>query len=190
MGRLGRTDNFGAACGLGRVWRLQQRSGLRTPISFSRAVRVCRTRGSLNVPRRLAGAEKVGMSNEKARILVVEDNAALSGVICFNLVRAGFDVTAVTNGNQGLDALQHGTFDLVLSDQQMPLMTGIQLCEHFRQLPAYRRTPFILLTAKCMEIDIAGLQQRLGLTRALPKPFSPSELVTCIEDALAVACQV
>jgi CheY-like chemotaxis protein len=72
----------------------------------------------------------------------------------------------------------------------MPLMTGIQLCEHVRQLASHKRTPFILLTAKCMEIDIAKLQQRLGLTKALPKPFSPTELVNCIEEALAASCQV
>jgi CheY-like chemotaxis protein len=125
------------------------------------------------------------MIGHKARILVVEDNAALSGVVCFNLVRAGFDVTPVTNGQAALDALHKETFDLVLSDQQMPMMTGIQLCEHIRQLPALRRTPFILLTAKCMEIDVQRLQQTLGVTAALPKPFSPSELITCIEEALA-----
>jgi two-component system, chemotaxis family, chemotaxis protein CheY len=130
------------------------------------------------------------MANDKASILVCEDNAALSAVVCFNLVRAGFQVTAVTNGRLALDALQKGTFDLVLSDQQMPLMTGIQLCEHVRQLPAHKRTPFILLTAKCMEIDIAKLQQKLGLTKALPKPFSPSELISCIEEALAAECRL
>ena len=125
------------------------------------------------------------MAKDKARILVVEDNAALSGVVCFNLVRAGFQVTSVNNGRHGLETLQKGSFDLVLSDQQMPLMTGIQLCEHIRQLPAYRRTPFILLTAKCMEIDVARLQQNPGISTALPKPFSPSELINCIEDCLA-----
>jgi CheY-like chemotaxis protein len=129
------------------------------------------------------------MANGKASILVCEDNSALSAVVCFNLVRAGFEVTSVSNGRLALDALQKGTFDLILSDQQMPLMTGIQLCEHVRQLPAHKRTPFILLTAKCMEIDIAKLQQRLGLTKALPKPFSPSELVNCIEEALSAGCQ-
>ena len=55
---------------------------------------------------------------------------------CFNLVRAGFEVTSVGNGRLALDALQKDTFDLVLSDQQMPMMTGIQLCENLRQLPA------------------------------------------------------
>jgi two-component system, chemotaxis family, chemotaxis protein CheY len=131
------------------------------------------------------------MNNEKSKILVVEDNAALSGVVCFNLERAGFQVTTVNNGRYALDALQKGDFDLVLSDQQMPLMTGIQLCEHLRQMPAYRQTPFILLTAKCMEIDVARLQQKPGISIALPKPFSPSELIACIEDCLAagIGCQ-
>lgn len=125
------------------------------------------------------------MIGDKARILLVEDNLALSGVINFNLTRAGYQVTAVSNGREGLDALQHGHFDLVLSDQQMPKMTGIQLCEHIREMPDHAHTPFILLTAKCMEIDVAKLRQRLAMSAALPKPFSPSELLTCIEESLA-----
>jgi two-component system chemotaxis response regulator CheY len=129
------------------------------------------------------------MANEKAKILVCEDNSALSGVICFNLVRAGFDVTSVVNGRMALEALEKQSFDLVLSDQQMPMMTGIQLCENLRQLPAHKRTPVILLTAKCMELDFAKLQKKLNLSAALPKPFSPSELINCIEEALATSCK-
>jgi len=79
------------------------------------------------------------VAKQKAKILVCEDNVALSGVITFNLVRAGFEVTSVGNGRLALDALEKGSFDLVLSDQQMPMMTGIQLCENLRQLPAHRR---------------------------------------------------
>jgi CheY-like chemotaxis protein len=129
------------------------------------------------------------MAGGTAKILVCEDNSALAGVICFNLVRAGFQVTTVANGRLALETLQKESFDLVLSDQQMPMMTGIQLCESIRQMPAHRRTPFILLTAKCMEIDFAKLQQSLGISAALPKPFSPSELVACIEEALAAGCR-
>jgi len=130
------------------------------------------------------------MANEKARILLVEDNVALSGVICFNLSRAGYKVTAVSDGREAMEAIanQQNRFDLVLSDQQMPKMTGIQLCEHVREIPEYQQTPFILLTAKCMEIDAAKLRQRLGLTAALPKPFSPSELLTSIEESLLSNC--
>lgn len=124
------------------------------------------------------------MSGDKEKILLVEDNVALSGVISFNLVRAGYRVTAVGNGREAIDALQKERFDLVLSDQQMPKMTGIQLCEHIREMPDYADTPFILLTAKCMEIDVAKLRQRLRMSAALPKPFSPSELLNSIEESL------
>ena len=77
-------------------------------------------------------------AGKKLKILVCEDNSALSGVVTFNLVRAGFEVTAVSNGQLALEALHKDSYDLVLSDQQMPLMTGIQLCEHVRQVPAYK----------------------------------------------------
>jgi two-component system, chemotaxis family, chemotaxis protein CheY len=130
------------------------------------------------------------MANQKAKILVCEDNVALSGVICFNLVRAGFEVTSVNNGRLALDALEKRSFDLVLSDQQMPMMTGIQLCENMRALPAHTHTPFILLTAKCMELDFGQLEKKLKISAALPKPFSPSELVNCIEEALAAGCKL
>jgi CheY-like chemotaxis protein len=134
-------------------------------------------------------AEKRGMESGKAKILVCEDNPALSAIVSFNLLRAGFEVTTVANGRLALEALKKGSFDLILSDQQMPMMTGIQLCENVRQIPAYKRTPFILLTAKCMEIDCGKLQQTLGVTKALPKPFSPTELINCIEEALAAGCR-
>lgn len=126
------------------------------------------------------------MTNNKGRILVCEDNSALAGVISFNLVRAGFEVKTYSNGVAALEALQHDDFDLILSDQQMPMMTGLQLCENAREMPRYRDTPFILLTAKCMEINFSTLSKKLAISAALPKPFSPSELVTCIEEALTV----
>ena len=127
-------------------------------------------------------------AGDRAQILVCEDNSALSAVICFNLIRAGFHVTAVPNGRLALAELQKRDFDLILSDQQMPLMTGIQLCEHVRQMPGYKNTPIILLTAKCMEIDAERLRKTLGITQALPKPFSPTELIQCIEEALSAGC--
>src|SRR3990172_12512611 len=104
------------------------------------------------------------MTGEKAKILLVEDNVALSGVICFNLSRAGYQVTAVSNGREAIDALQRNRFDLVLSDQQMPKMTGIQLCEHIREIPDYVQTAFILLTAKCMEVGVGTNKRTLRTT--------------------------
>jgi CheY-like chemotaxis protein len=129
------------------------------------------------------------MTVNNANILVVEDNKALSGVVTFNLVRAGFRVTAVGNGKDALEALQHSNFDLMLTDQQMPAMTGIELCENVRKLPGYKNVPIILLTAKCMEMNFSELREQIGLSAALPKPFSPSELINCIEECLAAGCR-
>lgn len=129
------------------------------------------------------------MANHNARILVVEDNKALAGVVGFNLIRAGFQVSTVGNGREALEVLGRDTFDLVLTDQQMPSMTGVELCEHVRKLPGYEHIPIILLTAKCMEMNFSVLQQRVGLSAALPKPFSPSELISCIEESLAAGCR-
>lgn len=128
------------------------------------------------------------MANHNAKILIVEDNKALAGVVGFNLIRAGFQVATVDNGREALEMLGRSTFDLVLTDQQMPSMTGVQLCEHIRQLAGYEQVPIILLTAKCMEMNFSELQRRVGLSAALPKPFSPSELITCIEESLAAGC--
>jgi CheY-like chemotaxis protein len=129
------------------------------------------------------------VANHNARILVVEDNKALAGVVGFNLIRAGFQVSTVGNGREALEVLGRDTFDLVLTDQQMPSMTGVELCEHVRKLPGYEHIPIILLTAKCMEMNFSVLQQRVGLSAALPKPFSPSELISCIEESLAAGCR-
>lgn len=128
------------------------------------------------------------MSIEPAsRVLIAEDNPALSGVIRFNLSRAGFEVTATRNGREALDAARREVFDVIVTDQQMPEMTGTELCAALRQLEAYRETPIIMLTAKGLELDVAQLREELGVSVTLPKPFSPVELITLVEDCLSAA---
>jgi CheY-like chemotaxis protein len=119
------------------------------------------------------------------KVLVAEDNPALSGVIRFNLSRAGFAVTAARNGREALGAACETQFDIVLTDQQMPEMTGTELCSELRQRNEYRHTPIIMLTAKGLELNIEELRERLGVSAALPKPFSPAELISLVEDCLA-----
>ncbi len=67
-----------------------------------------RTSAPVLVNCRAVRRTEMAMANEKAKILVCEDNAALAGVICFNLVRAGFEVTSVGNGRLALEALAEG----------------------------------------------------------------------------------
>jgi CheY-like chemotaxis protein len=117
-------------------------------------------------------------------VLVAEDNPALAGVVRFNLKRAGFGVTVARNGREALAAACQNTFDLVITDQQMPELTGTELCGELRRRDEYKRTPIIMLTAKGLELDVEDLRRRLGVSAALPKPFSPAELICLVEDCL------
>lgn len=129
------------------------------------------------------------MSNEGKRILVAEDNPALAQVVRFNLTQAGFQVTTAENGREALELLNGGCYDLVITDQQMPEMTGWDLCAEMRKAADHAQTPVIFLTAKSLELDMTRLKNEFGVVAAFAKPFSPRELVGAVEDYLAPAAQ-
>lgn len=118
------------------------------------------------------------------RILIAEDNPALAAVVRFNLQSAGFETTVAKNGKLALEQTKNTNFDLVITDQQMPLMTGVELCESLRQNDSYTETPIILLTAKAFELDPASLNE-LQISQLIRKPFSPSEIVEIVEQHFA-----
>lgn len=125
------------------------------------------------------------MSSPVPHILVAEDNPALGSVIRFNLTRADYQVTLVRNGMAAWEAVQKTAFDLVVTDQQMPIMNGADFCQRMRELDPYHHTPVILLTAKGLELDAAELRDELGITAVVSKPFSPSRLVSEVKNLLS-----
>ncbi len=116
------------------------------------------------------------MPNSPQRALVADDNAALARVVSFTLKKNGFDVCQAADGAEAWDYAQEKVFDLVVTDQQMPEMTGLELTARLRQSERHRETPIILLTAKGMELDIDRIREEYGVTQMLIKPFSPSAL--------------
>jgi DNA-binding response OmpR family regulator len=121
--------------------------------------------------------------SSRGKALIVDDNVALARVTQFALTRAGFDARIAGNGRKALEQAQAETFDLVISDQQMPEMTGLELCRRLRATAEYANTPIILLTAKGLELELPALQRELAISAIFPKPFSPSEVVS-------TACQL
>ncbi|MCA9217120.1 MAG: response regulator [Planctomycetales bacterium] len=119
-----------------------------------------------------------------AKILIAEDNAALSNVLRFHLTRVGHDVTVAPNGKIALDAFQQQTFDLLITDHQMPKMTGIELCENIRATNNAFHGPILLLTAKRLELDIESLVDNLDISRVFSKPFSPTEIAAVVDELL------
>lgn len=125
--------------------------------------------------------------NARGKALVVDDNVALARVTQFALTRAGFDVKIAGNGRKALELAQAEMYDLIISDQQMPEMTGLELCRRLRATSQYESTPIILLTAKGLELELPALQRELNISAVFPKPFSPSEVVSTACQLLGAA---
>ncbi len=116
--------------------------------------------------------------------LVAEDNAALRRVIAFTLRNAGFEVTDACDGLVAWEVAEHQAFDLVVTDQQMPNLNGLELIERLRASDSNAETPIVLLTAKGLELEIDQVRERYGVAEMLTKPFSPSQL-SAIAERLA-----
>ena len=133
------------------------------------------------------------MSVEVRHVLVAEDNMATATAIRYNLEKAGFKVSVARCGQSAWKLLNERDFDLVISDFQMPGMTGGQLCEKMGQEPRLANTPMILLTAKALEPDSTHpllALRNLGvvpLQKIMSKPFSPRELVHTARSLLEAA---
>lgn len=116
-----------------------------------------------------------------SRILVVEDEDAISKLIQYNLSQAGFTVQAVDNGLTAYEEIHAEAPELIILDLMLPGLGGMELCQRLRKENV--RVPIIILTAKEDEIDrILGLE--MGADDYVTKPFSPRELVARVKAVL------
>jgi len=127
------------------------------------------------------------MDIQAKRALIVDDNIALARVTQFALDRAGFETQTVYNGRLALEAALETPFDIVITDQQMPEMTGVELCQALRSRSEYAHCPIILLTAKGLELELPRLRDELGINATFAKPFSPSAIVKACRELLTDA---
>ena len=119
-----------------------------------------------------------------ARIVVLEDDASTRRLICAVLKKSGHEVTDVDNGAEGLLIVMAEQPDLVISDVNMPKMTGFEVLQNVRLEPETANTPFILLTALSDRADIRkGMTQ--GADDYITKPFDPAELIEAVDAQLS-----
>ena len=118
-----------------------------------------------------------------SKILVVEDDQHIRRIISMWLERNGHEVLTAEDGVLALELIRTEAPDLLVTDVNMPKMSGIELLETVRREGLLDR-PAIILTSRC---DQREIEVRLSKLRASihPKPFSPLRLVEAIEKALA-----
>ncbi len=121
------------------------------------------------------------MKQLKARILVVEDDAALLQGLLDVLVFNGYDVEGVEDGGRGLDTSLEGRFDLILLDVMLPSMDGFSICKAIRKKKPGQG--IIMLTAKGSEEDIVS-GFKAGADDYITKPFSLREVMVRVEAVL------
>ena len=115
-----------------------------------------------------------------AKILVVDDSNSIRDMVSFTLKGAGYETVEAKDGREGLNTAQGATFDLVISDVNMPNMDGISLCQALRELPSFKFTPILMLTTESSgDMKLRG--KAAGATGWLVKPFNPEKLLATIK---------
>ncbi|MBC8377787.1 MAG: response regulator [Planctomycetes bacterium] len=121
------------------------------------------------------------MSDKKA--LVVDDEFHIVQVVSIKLKNNGFDVVTADNGSMAYDLACETMPDIIVTDYQMPVMSGLELIEKLRNNDQTAHIPVIMLTARGFAIE-EDQQEKLRISACLSKPFSPREVLQTIEEVL------
>jgi two-component system phosphate regulon response regulator PhoB len=123
------------------------------------------------------------MSGTRPRILIVEDEEALTLLLRYNLEAAGYDIDTVARGDEADVRFKESPPDLVVLDWMLPGLSGIELCRRLRSRPETRALPIIMLTARGEESErVRGLST--GADDYIVKPFSVPELLARVTALL------
>ncbi len=119
----------------------------------------------------------------ETKVLIVEDEDALSTILEYNLAKEKFEVAIATDGEEGLLKVEEFAPDIIILDWMLPKVSGIEVCRRIRSKPESRNIPIIMLTARSEEADrIRGLET--GADDYLTKPFSTAELIARLKAIL------
>lgn len=120
--------------------------------------------------------------NNRAKILVVEDNIQISTFI-MDVLRNDYTCLAAENGRSGLAIAASFVPDLIIVDEMMPIMSGLEMVKRMKQHPRLSSTPLIMLTAKS-DNKTENESIKLGIDVFMTKPFEPTALLGRIKQLL------
>jgi len=115
--------------------------------------------------------------------LVVDDSSSMRSVVLFCLTKIGLAVDDASDGRSGLKKALMKQYDIVLTDQNMPGMEGLEFVKTLRSMPGYTTTPIIVLTTETSDEMKLAFNQA-GATGWMSKPFTPERMSAAIAKLL------
>ena len=116
-------------------------------------------------------------------ILAVDDSPSMRKMVSFTLTGAGYQVVEAVDGMDAYEKAQAQTFDLVLTDQNMPRLDGLGLTRKLREHRKFKTTPILMLTTESSDL-MKQAGRAAGATGWLVKPFDPARLLEVIKKVI------
>ena len=126
---------------------------------------------------------------ERARILVADDDSSIRQVLEAVLTGDGYEVTSVANGKEALEVAQRDPFDLILLDVQMPHLDGLEAARQLRRDARLADVPIVMLTGRTADRDIEAAFAD-GVTDYITKPFAVSQLRARVRSWLSRSAEL
>lgn len=118
-------------------------------------------------------------------ILLADDEAHITHIVAQKLRSAGFNVVVARDGEEAYDLAREHKPDLIITDLQMPYMSGLELCTKLRSGPETSHTPVLMLTARGYVLDPFDVQQT-NIKHVLCKPFSARDVLSRAQEILGL----
>jgi len=117
------------------------------------------------------------------KIIAADDEAHILHIVSMKLRNAGFEVVTAMDGEEALELCRTENPDLLITDYQMPYMSGLELCKELRREECTRGIPALMLTARGFDIEPDEMAAA-GIATVLAKPFSPREVLKRVKDLI------
>ncbi len=125
----------------------------------------------------------MNMSHNRGKVLIADDESHILNVLSLKLKNAGYDVLTAVDGEEALELAREQRPNLIITDYQMPVITGLELCQRLRAEQRTEGIPAIMLTARGFDLEPAEMTAA-GIVGVLAKPFSPRQVLGKVDELI------
>ena len=124
------------------------------------------------------------MKNERQSVLIADDNRAMAQGLRYNFEQAGYSVYVTHDGGQAAVLAARQRFDLIVTDLEMPVMTGTEFCRHVREDLQLKQVPIAVCSANGRSVDKDQLEVRYGIRHIFFKPVNAQSVTAFAKETV------